>query len=109
MLFLKPERTLERKLQEAMLAVQLERRYTKDEVFLLYCNQVYLGHGVYGVQAAANYYFGKPAKDLNIEQSALLATLPKAPQEFSPYLHPDRALKRRDHVLSRMNDEKVIT
>lgn len=109
MLFLKPEKTIERKIQEAMLAVQLERRYTKEEVLVLYCNQVYLGHGVYGVMAAANYYFGKPAKDLTIEESALLAALPKAPQEFSPYLHPDRALTRRNHVLDRMLEEKYIT
>src|SRR5438034_4447240 len=109
MLFLKPERTMERKIQEAMLAVQLERRYTKDEVFLLYCNQVYLGHGVYGVQAASNYYFGKPAKDLNVDEAALLAALPKAPQEFSPYTHPDRALQRRNHVISRMVEEKFIS
>lgn len=109
MLFLKPEKTIERKIQEAMLAVQLERRYTKEEVLVLYCNQVYLGHGVYGVQAAANYYFGKSAKDLSIDESALLAALPKAPQDFSPYLHPDRALARRNHVLTRMMEEKYIT
>jgi penicillin-binding protein 1A len=109
MLFLKPEKTMERKMLEAMLAVQLERRYTKDEVFLFYCNQVYLGHGVYGVQAAANYYFGKSAKDLNVQEAALLAALPKAPQDFSPYTHPDRALARRNHVLNRMAEEKYIT
>lgn len=109
MLFLKPEKTLERKLQEAMLAVQLERHYTKEEVLVLYCNQVYLGHGVYGVEAAANYYFGKSAKDLTIDESALLAALPKAPMEFSPYLHASRALNRRNHVLTRMMEEKFIT
>src|SRR5262249_15824636 len=109
MLFLRPEKTLERKLQEAMLAVQLERHYTKEEVLVLYCNQVYLGHGVYGVEAAANYYFGKSARDLTVEESALLAALPKAPMEFSPYLHASRALNRRNHVLTRMMEEKFIT
>ncbi len=109
LLFLKPARTMERKIQEAMLAVQLERTYTKDEVLLLYCNQIYLGHGVYGVQAASHYYFGKPAKDLLLEEAALLAALPKAPQDFSPYTHADRALSRRNHVLERMVAEKFIT
>jgi penicillin-binding protein 1A len=108
MLFLKPEKTMERKMLEAMLAVQLERRYTKDEVFLFYCNQVYLGHGVYGVQAASNYYFGKSAKDLDLQEAALLAALPKAPQDFSPYTHAERALARRNHVLNRMVEEKFI-
>lgn len=108
-LFLKPEKTMERKILEAMLAVQLERRYTKEELFLFYCNQVYLGHGVYGVQAAANYYFGKPAKDLEVPEAAMIAALPKAPQDFSPYTHPNRSLQRRNHVLGRMLEEKFIT
>ena len=109
LLFLKPEKTMERKIQEAMLAVQLERNYTKDEVFLLYANQIYLGHGIYGVQAAANYYYGKTAKELNLEEAALIAALPKAPENFSPYTHPEQAKKRRNHVLQRMTDEKFIS
>ena len=109
MLFLRPDKTMERKILEAMMAVQLERRYTKEELFLFYCNQVYLGHGVYGVQAAANYYFGKAAHDLNIPEAALLAALPKAPQDFSPYLHPEKSLQRRNHVLNRMREEGFIT
>ena len=108
LLFLRPEKTMERKIQEAMLAVQLERRYTKDEVLLLYCNQIYLAHGVYGVQAAANYYFGKTAKELDLKEAALIAALPKAPEKFSPYTHPDQAMKRRNHVLQRMMEEKFI-
>ncbi|HSP06631.1 MAG TPA: PBP1A family penicillin-binding protein [Acidobacteriota bacterium] len=108
MLFLRPEKTMERKILEAMMAVQLERRYTKEELFLFYCNQVYLGHGVYGVQAASNYYFGKSARDLTVHEAALLAALPKAPQDFSPYLHPDKCKQRRDHVLTRMHEEKFI-
>ena len=109
LLFLKPEKTMERKIQEAMLAVQLERRYTKDEVFLLYANQIYLGHGIYGVQAASHYYYGKPAKDLTLEEAALIAALPKAPENFSPYTNPEQAMKRRNHVLQRMIQEKSIT
>jgi penicillin-binding protein 1A len=109
MLFLKPERTMERKLQEAMLAVQLERRYTKDEVLLWYCNQIYLGHGIYGVEAASRYFFGKSAKNLNVEEAALIAALPKAPENFSPYTHRDLALNRRNHVLQRMMEEKYIS
>jgi penicillin-binding protein 1A len=109
MLFLRPEKTMERKILEAMLAVQLERKYTKQELFLFYCNQIYLGHGVYGVEAAAHYYFGKPASQLNVVESAMIAALPKAPQEFSPHAHPQRATQRRNHVLKRMLDEKFIT
>jgi penicillin-binding protein 1A len=109
MLFLKPEKTMERKLQEAMLAVQLERRYTKDEVFLLYCNQIYLGHGIYGVQAASHYYFGKDAKSLTLPEAALIAALPKAPENFSPYSHPEQAMKRRNHVIGRMIEEKFVS
>jgi penicillin-binding protein 1A len=109
MLFLRPEKTMERKILEAMLAVQLERKYTKQELFLFYCNQIYLGHGVYGVEAAAHYYFGKPASQLNVVDSAMIAALPKAPQEFSPHIHPERATQRRNHVLKRMLDEKFIT
>lgn len=109
LLFLRPEKTMERKIQEAMLAVQLERRYTKDEVFLLYANQIYLGHGVYGVQAASNYYYGKTAKNLNLEEAALIAALPKAPENFSPYTHPEQAMNRRNHVLQRMLQEQFIS
>jgi len=109
MLFLRPERTMERKILEAMLAVQLERKYTKQELFLFYCNQVYLGHGVYGVEAAAHYYFAKPASKLNVVESATIAALPKAPQEFSPHIHPAKSLQRRNHVLKRMLEEKFIT
>lgn len=109
MLFLRPEKTMERKILEAMLAVQLERKYTKQELFLFYCNQVYLGHGVYGVEAAAHYYFAKPASKLNVVESAMIAALPKAPQDFSPHVHPGRALTRRNHVLKRMLEEKFIT
>jgi penicillin-binding protein 1A len=100
---------MERKILEAMLAVQLERKYTKQELFLFYCNQVYLGHGVYGVEAAAHYYFAKPASKLNVAESALIAALPKAPQEFSPHVHPAKAFQRRNHVLKRMLEEKFIT
>jgi penicillin-binding protein 1A len=109
LLFLKPDKTIERKLQEAMLAVKLEQKYTKQEILRMYCNHIFLGHGVYGIHAAAKYYFGKAAKDLNLQEAALLASMPKAPQTFSPYSHPSRALVRRNHVLLRMAEENFIT
>ena len=78
-LFLSPERHFSRKVQEALLALQIERRFTKQQIFTLYCNQIFLGHGVYGFEAGAEYYFNKHAKDLKLEEAALLAGLPKAP------------------------------
>jgi len=108
-LFLKPDKTMSRKVQEAMLAVQIEREYTKEEILTFYSNQVYLGHGRYGVEAAAEFFFSKRAKDLSLAQGALLAGLVQAPEYLSPIRHPDRALKRRAHVLDRMREQKVIT
>src|SRR5690242_6978360 len=78
-LFLSPERTFYRKLQEIMLAIQIERRFTKSQIFTMYANQIFLGHGVYGFEAGAEFYFSKHAKDLNLDEAALLAGLPKAP------------------------------
>lgn len=108
-LFLKPEKTMSRKVQEAMLAVQIEREYTKEEILTFYSNQVYLGHGRYGIEAAAEFYFARRAKDLTLAQAALLAGLVQAPEYLSPIRHPERALKRRAHVLDRMRDHNVIT
>ena len=79
-LFLSPDRNFRRKMQEVMLAIQIERRFTKPQIFTLYANQIYLGHGVYGFEAGANFYFSKKAKDLNLEEAAVLAGLPKAPE-----------------------------
>ena len=108
-LFLSPDRSFHRKIQEALLAIQMERRFTKPQIFTLYANQIFLGHGAYGFEAASEYYFGKPAKELKLEEAALLAGLPKAPQYYSPIAHPDRAQKRRNLVLNAMLEDGRIT
>ena len=108
-LFLSPDRSFQRKIQEAWLAIQIERRFTKPQIFTLYANQIFLGHGTYGFEAASEYYFSKPAKKLTLEEAAMLAGLPKGPQTYSPILHPDRALKRRNLVLNAMLEDGKIT
>ncbi len=108
-LFLSPDRSFHRKIQEALLAIQIERRFTKPQIFTLYANQIYLGHGVYGFEAAAQYYFSKPANQLTLEQAALLAGLPKSPYYYSPINHPDRAVKRRNLVIDAMLEDGKIT
>jgi penicillin-binding protein 1A len=108
-LFLSSDRTVLRKIQEAYLAIQIERAFTKEQIFTLYGNQIYLGSGQYGFEAASEYYFSKHAKDLNLTEAALLAGLPKGPVAFSPLLYPDRALKRRNLVLSEMESDGAIT
>jgi len=108
-LFLSPDRSFHRKIQEAWLAIQIERRFTKPQIFTLYANQIFLGHGVYGFEAASEYYFSKPAKKLTLDEAALLAGLPKAPQYYSPILHPDRALKRRNLVINAMLEDGKVT
>jgi penicillin-binding protein 1A len=108
-LFLSPDRSFYRKVQESLLAIQIERRFTKPQIFTLYANQIFLGHGAYGYEAASEYFFSKPAKKLNLEEAALLAGLPKAPQYYSPVTHPDRAIKRRNLVLNAMLEDGKIT
>ena len=108
-LFLSPDRSFYRKVQEALLAIQIERRFTKPQIFTLYANQIFLGHGAYGFEAASEYYFSKPAKQLKLEEAALLAGLPKAPQYYSPITHPERAVKRRNLVLNAMLEDGKIT
>jgi penicillin-binding protein 1A len=108
-LFLSPDRSFHRKIQEALLAIQIERRFTKPQIFTLYANQIFLGHGAYGFEAASEYYFGKPAKQLKLDEAALLAGLPKAPQYYSPITHPDRALRRRNLVINAMLEDGKIT
>jgi len=108
-LFLSPDRSFYRKVQEALLAIQIERRFTKPQIFTLYANQIFLGHGAYGYEAASEYYFSKPARQLKLEEAALLAGLPKAPQYYSPINHPDRAIKRRNLVLNAMLEDGKIT
>ncbi|MGH7392206.1 MAG: penicillin-binding protein 1A, partial [Candidatus Rokuibacteriota bacterium] len=103
-LFLTPDKSLERKLKEAVLALELERRYSKDRILEMYLNQVYFGHGAYGVEAAARTYFGKSVSELNVREAALIAGLPRAPTSYSPFEHPQAAKLRRELVLRRMVD-----
>src|ERR1700758_4022865 len=108
-LFLSPDRRWQRKVQEAMLAIQIERRFTKAQIFTLYANQIFLGHGVYGFEAASEFYFSKPAKQLTLDEAALLAGLPKGPSVYSPIVHPDHAQKRRNLVINAMLEDGKIT
>jgi penicillin-binding protein 1A len=108
-LFLSPDRSFHRKVQEAMLAIQIERHFTKPQIFTLYANQIFLGHGVYGFEAASEFYFSKPAKQLTLDEAALLAGLPKGPGVYSPINHPDRAVKRRNLVINAMLEDGKIT
>src|SRR5271166_2192472 len=108
-LFLSPDRNFRRKMQEVLLSIQIERRFTKEQIFSLYANQIYLGHGVYGFEAGANFYFGKKAKDLTLEEAAVLAGLPKAPNAYSPINNPERALHRRNLVINNMLEDGKIT
>lgn len=101
-LLLTREKSLERKIKEAILAMRIELIFTKDEILEMYFNQIYYGHGSYGVEAASLTYFGKHAKNLTLEECALIAGLPKAPNRYSPYRNPDLAKKRRNHSLRRM-------
>jgi penicillin-binding protein 1A len=108
-LFLSTERTATRKIQEAYLSIQIERSFTKQQIFTLYGNQIYLGHGMYGFEAASGFYFSKHAKDLTLTEAALLAGLPKGPVAYSPLLNPDKCLRRRNLVLSEMESDGVIS
>jgi penicillin-binding protein 1A len=107
-LFLTPERSYARKLKETALALKIEQRYTKREILSLYLNQIYFGSGAYGVEAAARIYFGKPARDLNLAECALLAGLPRSPKYYSPFKSPYSARRRRGLVLNRMVATGVI-
>jgi penicillin-binding protein 1A len=100
--FLSSEKTFRRKAIEAMLAFQLERKYSKDEILVLYLNEIYFGHGSYGLDSAAKLYFGKEAKDLTLVECATLAGIPKSPVAFSPYKYPDNNKHRRELVLGKM-------
>src|SRR5947208_4961134 len=106
--FLTPEKSFRRKINEAFLAVEIEKNFTKDQIFELYANQVYLGHGAYGAESASRLYFGKHAKDLTIPEAAVIAGLIRSPMPYSPIAHPDKALGRRNHVLYRMLEERFI-
>ncbi|MDU3889036.1 MAG: transglycosylase domain-containing protein, partial [Serratia liquefaciens] len=107
--FLSPERTLMRKIKEAFLAIRIEQMLSKDEILELYLNKIYLGYRAYGVGAAAQVYFGKDVSQLTLSEMATIAGLPKAPSTFNPLYSHDRAVARRNVVLSRMMDEHYIT
>jgi penicillin-binding protein 1A len=106
--FLTPAKDFRRKINEAFLAVDIEKNFTKDQIFELYANQVYLGHGAYGVEAASRLYFGKHAKDLTVPEAALIAGLIRSPMYYSPITHMDHATARRNHVLRRMYEEHYV-
>ncbi|KEH52836.1 penicillin-binding protein [Streptococcus macedonicus] len=103
------DQTLKRKAQEAWLALQMERKYTKEEILTFYVNKVYMGNGNYGMLTAAKSYYGKDLKDLSIAQLALLAGIPQAPSQYDPYTNPDAAQSRRDTVLAEMYENGNIT
>jgi 1A family penicillin-binding protein len=108
-LLLSPEKSFARKIREAILAFKIEKNLTKNEILFLYLNQIYLGHGAYGVAAAAETYFGKSIEEVNLAESALLAGLPQAPSKYSPLNQPDQAKKRQQYVLYRMADIGFIS
>jgi len=107
-LFLKPDRTVERKIEEAILAVYLEARYSKDEILTLYLNRVYFGAGVYGISGASERFFAKPARELTLKEAAILAGSVKAPSRYNPEASPAAAAMRASIVLEAMQDEKFI-
>jgi penicillin-binding protein 1A len=107
-LFLTPERSYLRKLKEMALALKIEQRYTKQEILNLYLNQIYFGSGAYGIEAAAQTYFGKRVRDLNIAECALLAGIPRSPKYYSPFRSRESAMARRKHVLDRLVKTAVI-
>ncbi len=109
LLFLKPARNISRKIKEAALSIQIEKRYTKDEIIGLYLNQAYFGTKAYGIEAASHTYFNKSTEKLTLAEAALLAAIPRAPSYYSPFKHPEKALKRRNLVLGKMLKLGYIT
>src|SRR5256885_7169824 len=103
------EKSFERKIRETILAIQIEKRYTKREIFTIYCNQMYLGHGAYGIEAASRLYFNKSNKQLTLDEAALIAGIFQTPERQSPFVDIKRATSRRNVVLQRMADERYIT
>lgn len=106
--FLTPEKSFRRKLNEIFLAIEIEKNFTKDQIFEMYANQVYLGHGAYGVEAASRLYFGKHAKDLTMPEAATLAGMIRRPMFYSPINNPENAVTRRNHVIRRMLERGFI-
>src|SRR5216117_3557830 len=103
------QKLFDRKIREIILAIQIEKRYTKKEIFAIYCNQMYLGHGAYGIEAASRLYFNKSNKQLNLEEAALIAGVFQTPERQSPFVDMKRATQRRNVVLQRMADERYVT
>jgi penicillin-binding protein 1A len=103
------QKSWERKIKEAIVALQIEKRYTKREIFTFYCNQIHFGHGTHGVESAARLYFDKHAKDLTLEEAALVAGIIQSPARQSPYVDMNAAMRRRNYVLQRMAEEGYIT
>ncbi|MEK6617790.1 MAG: transglycosylase domain-containing protein, partial [Nitrospirota bacterium] len=108
-LFLSPERTYGRKFKELILAYKMELILSKEQILEMYLNQIYFGQGAYGVSAASLTYFGKDLAELTLAEAALLAGLPKSPNHYSPYKNPERAKKRQEHVLERMEEAGFVT
>ncbi|NPV83024.1 MAG: PBP1A family penicillin-binding protein [Candidatus Aminicenantes bacterium] len=108
-LFLYPQQTIRRKLKEIFVAMEIERRYTKEKILELYCNQFYLGHGTWGVESAAQLYFGKSVTELTLPEAALIAGIFRGPAIYSPYNNPKVTLNRRNHVLNRLAEEGFIS
>ncbi|GGG25187.1 transglycosylase domain-containing protein [Paenibacillus abyssi] len=108
-LYLTHERTWTRKLKEAMYTIQLEMTYSKDEILEMYLNQIYYGHGAYGIESAAQLYFGKSAEDLTLAESTMLAGIPKGPKYYSPYMNMKNAKDRQKMILQTMADQSLIT
>jgi penicillin-binding protein 1A len=108
-LYLTPEKTWRRKIEEALLTVEIEKNYSKQQILTLYSNLMYLGHGNYGMQAAATDFFGKPVAKLTVTEAATLAGILQRPSSYSPFSRPDLVLKRRDYVLRRMHEEGYLT
>ena len=107
-LLLSPERKFRRKIREMILAHRIEQHFSKQEILYLYLNQIYFGHGAYGIGEAARTYFDKPASELTISEGALLAGLPKAPSRYSPLVNPEKSEQRRQYVLERMRADGVL-
>ncbi|MBZ5495162.1 MAG: PBP1A family penicillin-binding protein [Acidobacteriia bacterium] len=103
------EKTFDRKVKELLIAWKIEKRYSKRQIFTLYCNQHYFGHGAFGVAAAADTYFGKQLKDVTLDECAMIAGLPRNVSIYSPLMHPNAALARRNYILDRMVAEKMIS
>jgi len=107
--FLTPARTYDRKIKEAILAYRIDKAFTKDEILYLYLNQIYFGHGAYGIEAASENYFGKHAREMDLAECSMLAGLPQAPSRYSPFRNPDLARQRQIYVLNRMKEDGYIT